>query len=106
MRRAVGSPAVRERIPRLPPDEERVLYHADAVRGTDTSDVAGISRPARSLATAMAVAALFDAAAAVFLLARSGVAGSLADVVRVLGSRRALAVGACSLLGGPLFMSG
>jgi drug/metabolite transporter (DMT)-like permease len=57
-------------------------------------------------ATATAVAALFDAAAAVFLLARSAVAGSLADVVRVLGSRRAFAVGTCSLLGGPLFMGG
>src|SRR3954471_19349081 len=64
--------------------------------------LAGASLPA----TATAVAALFDAAAAVFLLARSAVAGSLADVVRVLGSRRALAVGACSLLGGPLFMGG
>jgi drug/metabolite transporter (DMT)-like permease len=57
-------------------------------------------------ATATAVALLFDTAAATFLLARCGVAGSLTDVVRVLGSRRALAVGACSLLGGPLFMGG
>src|SRR4051794_27058633 len=63
--------------------------------------------PGASLrATTPAVAALFGAAAAVFLLARSGIGGSLADVVRVLGSRRALAVGACSLLGGPLFMGG
>src|SRR5215210_6062887 len=57
-------------------------------------------------ATATAVAALFDVAAAVFLLARSAVAGSLPDVVRVRRSRRAVAIGACSLLGGPLFMGG
>src|SRR4051794_35908372 len=57
-------------------------------------------------ATTTAVAVLFDAAAAVFLLARSTVAGSLTDVVRVLCSRRVFAVGVCSLLGGPLFMGG
>jgi drug/metabolite transporter (DMT)-like permease len=54
----------------------------------------------------VAVAALFDTAAALFLLLRSGVAGSLADVVRVLTSKRALAIGLCSFLGGPLFMGG
>jgi drug/metabolite transporter (DMT)-like permease len=64
--------------------------------------LAGGSLPA----TTTAVAVLFDAAAAVFLLARSAVAGSLADVVRVLCSRRVFAVGVCSLLGGPLFMGG
>ena len=58
------------------------------------------------LAMSMAVAALCDTAAAFFLLVRSGVAGSLADVARVLASRRALAIGACSVLGGPLFMGG
>jgi drug/metabolite transporter (DMT)-like permease len=58
------------------------------------------------LAMSVAVAALFDTAAAFFLLVRSCVAGSLADVVRVLASKRALAVGACSVLGGPLFMGG
>jgi hypothetical protein len=46
--------------------------------------LAGGSLPA----TTTAVAVLFDAAAAVFLLARSAVAGSLTDVVRVLCSRR------------------
>ena len=58
------------------------------------------------LAMSMAVAALCDTAAAFFLLVRSGLAGSLADVARVLASRRALAIGACSVLGGPLFMGG
>ena len=58
------------------------------------------------LAMSMAVAALCDTVAAFFLLVRSGVAGSLADVARVLASRRALAIGACSVLGGPLFMGG
>jgi drug/metabolite transporter (DMT)-like permease len=58
------------------------------------------------LAMSVAVAALFDTAAAFFLLVRAGVAGSLADVVRVLASKRALAIGACSMLGGPLFMGG
>lgn len=58
------------------------------------------------LAMSVAVAALCDTAAALFLLFRSGVAGSLADVARVLASRRALAIGACSVLGGPLFMGG
>ena len=64
--------------------------------------LSGASLPA----TATAVAAVFDAAAAVFMLARSGVVGALGDVARVLGSRRVLAVAACSLLGGPLFMGG
>ena len=58
------------------------------------------------LAMSMAVAALCDTAAALFLLVRSSIAGSLADVARVLASRRALAIGACSVLGGPLFMGG
>ena len=57
--------------------------------------LSGVSLPA----TSVAVAALFDAAAAFFLVARSGVAGSLGEVVRVLASRRALAVGVCGLLG-------
>lgn len=64
--------------------------------------LSGASLPA----TATAVAAVFDLAAAVFMLARCGVAGAIGDVVRVLGSRRVVAVGACSLLGGPLFMGG
>jgi drug/metabolite transporter (DMT)-like permease len=59
--------------------------------------------PSASLpATSVAVAAIFDAAAAVFLLTRSG----MANVIKVLASRRALAVGLCALLGGPLFMGG
>jgi drug/metabolite transporter (DMT)-like permease len=57
-------------------------------------------------ATSVAVAALFDTAAAVFLLFRSAVAGSLVGVMRLLASRRVLAVGVCSVLGGPLFMGG
>ena len=58
------------------------------------------------LAMSVAVAALFDVAAAIFLLVRAGVAGSLADIGRVLVSKRVLAVGVCGLLGGPLFMGG
>ena len=58
------------------------------------------------LATSVAVAALFDTAAALFLVVRAGVAGALADVLRLLVSKRALSVGVCSLLGGPLFMGG
>ncbi len=58
------------------------------------------------LAMSVAVATLFDTAAAFFLLVRSSVAGSLADVVHVLASKRVLAIGACSVLGGPLFMGG
>ena len=58
------------------------------------------------LATSVAVAALFDTAAALFLVIRAGVAGALADVLRLLVSKRALSVGVCSLLGGPLFMGG
>lgn len=58
------------------------------------------------LAMCVTVAVLCDTAAAFFLLVRSGVAGSIADVARVLVSRRALVIGACSVLGGPLFMVG
>src|SRR4051794_4589980 len=58
------------------------------------------------LAMSVAVAALFDTAAALFLLVCSAVAGSLVAVVRLLASRRVLAVGVCSVLGGPLFMGG
>jgi drug/metabolite transporter (DMT)-like permease len=54
----------------------------------------------------VAVAALFDTAAAFFLLLRAGVAGSIGNIVRVLTSRRALAIAVCSVLGGPLFMGG
>jgi drug/metabolite transporter (DMT)-like permease len=64
--------------------------------------LSGASLPAMTVA----VAALFDTAAAFFLLVRAGVAGSLVDIVRVLASRRALAVAVCSVLGGPLFMGG
>jgi hypothetical protein len=49
------------------------------------------------------VAVLFDAAAAVFLLARSVVAGSLADVARLVGSGGVFAVAAG---GGGLDLSG
>jgi drug/metabolite transporter (DMT)-like permease len=64
--------------------------------------LSGASMPALSVA----VAAYFAAAAALFLLIRSTLAGSLVDVARVLFSKRALGIAACSLLGGPLFMGG
>ena len=64
--------------------------------------LSGASMPALSVA----VAAFFAAAAALFLLIRSALAGSLVDVAYVLFSKRALGVAACSLLGGPLFMGG
>jgi drug/metabolite transporter (DMT)-like permease len=54
----------------------------------------------------VAVALLFDTAAALFLLVRLGVAGALGDVLGLLASKRALSVAVCSLLGGPLFMGG
>ena len=83
--------------------------HADGLLSGATWGVVAIllptagQLPSASLpATSVAVAAVFDAAAAVFLLTRSGIA----DVVKVLASRRALAIGLCSLLGGPLFMGG
>jgi len=83
--------------------------HADGLLSGATWGVVAVllptagQLPSASLpATSVAVAALFDAAAAVFLLTRSGVAA----VVRVLASRRALAIGLCGLLGGPLFMGG
>ena len=53
-----------------------------------------------------AISSLFDTAAALFLVTRSSVAGSFVAVVHLLASRRALAVGVCSVLGGPLFMGG
>ena len=83
--------------------------HADGLLSGATWGVVAIllptagQLPSASLpATSVAVAAIFDAAAAVFLLTRAGIA----DVVKVLASRRALAIGLCSLLGGPLFMGG
>jgi len=83
--------------------------HADGLLSGATWGVVAIllptagQLPSASLpATSVAVAAIFDAAAAVFLLTRSG----MADVIKVLASRRALAVGLCALLGGPLFMGG
>ena len=91
----------------------RTSGHVDGLTSGATWGVAAILLPGPDslpgvslLAASVAVAALFDAAAAFFLLARSGVAGSLGEVVRVLGSRRALAVAVCSVLGGPLFMGG
>jgi drug/metabolite transporter (DMT)-like permease len=83
--------------------------HADGLLSGATWGVVAVllptagQLPSASLpATSVAVAAIFDAAAAVFLLTRAGIA----DVVKVLTSRRALAIGLCSLLGGPLFMGG
>jgi drug/metabolite transporter (DMT)-like permease len=54
--------------------------------------------------TALVVAAGHDAAAALFLLGWSGVCGGLRRIARLIVSREAGAVLACSLLGGPLFM--
>jgi drug/metabolite transporter (DMT)-like permease len=83
--------------------------HADGLLSGATWGVVAVLLPtagqlpsASLLATSVAVAAIFDAAAAVFLLTRSGVVA----VVKVLASRRALAIGLCGLLGGPLFMGG
>ena len=73
--------------------------HADGLLSGATWGVVAIllptagQLPSASLpATSVAVAAIFDAAAVVFLLTRSGIA----DVVKVLASRRALAVGLCA----------
>jgi drug/metabolite transporter (DMT)-like permease len=91
----------------------RMSGHADGLLSGATWGVVAILLPATGQlpgaslpATSVAVAAVFAAAAAVFLLICSGIAGALADVVRVLASRRALTIGVCSLLGGPLFMGG
>ena len=58
------------------------------------------------LAMPLAVAAIFDSAAALFLLIRSSAAGALPRMLRLITSRRALTVAMCSFLGGPLFMGG
>jgi drug/metabolite transporter (DMT)-like permease len=91
----------------------RTSGHVDGLMSGATWGVVAVLLPgsdqlpgASLLAMSVAVSTLFDTAAAFFLLVRSGVAGSLADVVRVLTSKRALAVGVCSVLGGPLFMGG
>jgi drug/metabolite transporter (DMT)-like permease len=54
--------------------------------------------------TALVVAAGHDAAAALFLLGRSGVCGGLRRIARLIVSREAWAIAACSVLGGPVFM--
>jgi drug/metabolite transporter (DMT)-like permease len=59
-----------------------------------------------ALATSVVMAAVFDCAAALFLLARSTVVGSLREILGLVTSPRALPVAACSLLGGPIFMGG
>jgi drug/metabolite transporter (DMT)-like permease len=59
-----------------------------------------------ALATSIVVAAVFDSAAALFLLARSTVVGALPEICGLVTSLRALPVAACSLLGGPVFMGG
>ena len=91
----------------------RTLGYVDGLGSGATWGVVAILLPgldqlsgASLIAVSVAVAALFDTAAAFFLLIRSGIAGSLVDVVRVLFSKRVLGVGACSVLGGPLFMGG
>jgi drug/metabolite transporter (DMT)-like permease len=91
----------------------RTSGHVDGLVSGATWGVVAVLLPgadqlpgASLLATSMAVAALFDTSAAIFLLVRSAGAGSLADVVRLLTSRRAGAVAVCSVLGGPLFMGG
>jgi drug/metabolite transporter (DMT)-like permease len=59
-----------------------------------------------ALATAVVMAAVFDSAAALFLLVRSTAVGALPEILGLVASRRALPVVACSLLGGPIFMGG
>jgi drug/metabolite transporter (DMT)-like permease len=52
----------------------------------------------------LVIAAVFEAAAAAFLFARSALSGALPALLRVITSRTAITVATCSLLGGPLFM--
>ena len=59
-----------------------------------------------ALATSVVMAAVFDCAAALFLLVRSTVVGALPEILGLVTSVRALPVAACSLLGGPVFMGG
>ncbi len=61
---------------------------------------------ASPMAVSVAVAAVFDTAAALFLIVRSGVAKELVAVAGLLASKRTFAVGVCGLLGGPMFMGG
>jgi drug/metabolite transporter (DMT)-like permease len=58
------------------------------------------------VATTLVVAAAHDSAAALFLLGWSGIRGGLRAIARLIVSREAGAVMACSLLGGPVFMGG
>jgi drug/metabolite transporter (DMT)-like permease len=91
----------------------RTLGYVDGLGSGATWGVVAILLPgldqlagASLIAVSVAVAALFDTAAAFLLLIRSALSGSLGEVVRVLFSKRVLSVGVCSLLGGPLFMGG
>src|SRR3954452_17657667 len=91
----------------------RTLGYVDGLGSGATWGVVAILLPgldqlggASLIAVSVAVAALFDTAAALLLLIRSALSGSLGEVVRVLFSKRVLSVGVCSLLGGPLFMGG
>jgi drug/metabolite transporter (DMT)-like permease len=59
-----------------------------------------------AVALPFVVAGVFDAAAALFLVARCGFAGALPRAVGLVMSRTAITVAACSLLGGPIFMGG
>jgi drug/metabolite transporter (DMT)-like permease len=61
-------------------------------------------RGAPLLAVALVVAAAHDAAAALFLVGRSCLRRGLGKIVRLVASREAGAVVACSILGGPVFM--
>jgi drug/metabolite transporter (DMT)-like permease len=58
------------------------------------------------VATTLVVAAAHDSVAALFLLGWSGIRGGLRGIARLVASREAGAVIACSLLGGPVFMGG
>ena len=91
----------------------RASGYADGLISGATWGVVAILLPGSALLTGesilampLAVAAVFDAAAAFFLLARSTAAGALLDVLRLAASRRAVPIAFCSLLGGPLFMGG
>jgi len=59
-----------------------------------------------TLATPLVLAAGHDLAAAVFLLGRLGVTGTLPRALELVRSRHCLTIAACSFLGGTVFMGG
>ncbi len=59
-----------------------------------------------AVATSLVIATLHDGAATVFLLARAGLTGTFGKVTALIGSRNSVAIAACAVLGGPVFMGG